>query len=177
MSLVGAIFENLLEFLPITVVEEHELGVYLRWGKYKKTVGPGGYRTVWPAEKIIVVNAQAQDLPILDVDMVLGDDRVWVIDAAIAYTIENAYRYMLTTREPDELLTTLAKSQILSYKGDNRIVDNTIEVEDEIYGVLDTAAEQWGIAVLRFKFVTMAPCKVFVIRGGKSPHLLPAYDD
>ena len=177
MSLVAALFENLLEFLPITVVEEHEIGVYLRWGRYKKSVEPGGYRTVWPAEKIIAVNAQAQDLPITDMHMVLGNDKVWAIDAAIAYTIDNAYRYMLATREPDELLTTAAKSAVLSYKGNNRIVDNTSEVEEEIYGVLDDMVEMWGIAILRFKFVTIAPCKVFVIRGGTSPPLLPTYED
>ncbi len=177
MSLVAAIFENLLEFLPITVVEEHEIGVYLCWGKYKKSVDPGGYRTIWPAEKIIVVNAQAQDLPIQNVDMVLGNDKVWTMDAAIAYTIDNAYLYMLATREPDELLTTAAKSVILSYKGGDRIVDDTSKVEEEISDKLHVTAEQWGIAVLRFKFVTMAPCKVFVVRGGTSPPLLPAYDD
>ncbi len=177
MSIVAAVFENLLEFLPITVVEEHEIGVYLRCGRYKKSIGPGAYRTVWPFEKIITVNAQAQNLPITDVDMVLGDGRSWSVDAGIAYTIESAFKYMLQTREPDELLTTLARSRILSHKGSNELIENTADVEMEIYGELDTRAELWGIAVLDFRFTRMSPCQVIVVRSDKGVLPLPgSYD-
>ncbi len=177
MSLIDTILENFLEFLPLTIVDEHEMGVYLRWGRYVKTVSPGGHRTIWPAEKIITVNTQMQNLPILGIDMVLGNNKVWAVTAAIAYTIENVYKYMLATREPDELITTVAKSLILGYKGTDKIINITEKVEEEIFGQLDDYAKTFGIAIMRFDFITMSMCKVIMLKGSGNEPILPISEE
>lgn len=169
MNIVSAIFENVLELLPFTLVDQNEKGVFLRCGKFKREALPGAHFTIPLIDRIVTVDAQPQALTLPDIPVVFSGE-TWVVGCAVTYAIDNAFKYCLCVREPDEILQNMALNVLvdkLTTWKDRRAI------EMEVYGVLDEQADSYGISIQDFKIIKMCPARIYMLVGSP-PGVPPA---
>jgi regulator of protease activity HflC (stomatin/prohibitin superfamily) len=147
--IIDWIIENLL---PLTVVNEDEMGVQLKRGRYTKTVGPGIYFVCPLIDEIQTITVTTQVIDMED-QVIMIDDRPYFISVTVEYTVENAFKAMLCVQDYDEAIATITMNLVNKYQG------HTEQVEDEI----STKAEKWGLSVTNVSINQMAPCKVFKV--------------
>ena len=162
MNIAASIFENILEFLPVTLVDANERGVFLRFGKFKKIANPGAHFTLPLMDKIIVIDVQPQALTIPDIPVQMSNKETWVIGSAVAYRIDDPKKYCIQTQEPDELLQNRVLSLIVEKLGAWK---SKGLVESQIYKQLREDAPAFGIDIMEFRFIKMAPCKTYMLMG------------
>lgn len=163
MNIVSALFENILEFLPFTLVDETEEGVFLRGGKFKRVVSPGAHFTIPIWDNLITIEVKPQALTLPDIPVQMAEE-TWVIGSAISYSISDPRKYIIDVREPDELLQNLVLSMITK-KFDGRKEAEIEITRKRIQDALKNAGDKYGVEILDFKFIKMAPCKTYMIMG------------
>ena len=167
MSIVGALKELILDFLPVTYVDQNEGGVFLRAGKYRKTVEPGAYFTIPFVDEITTVEVTPQIMDIPDIP-VMCEGEPYVISGAVEYFIENPFEYILAVQNAD---TTL-KNRVMAAIVDSTFALNVPELESIVYDKIDIVAHEWGVAVTNFWVTKFAKCKVHVIIGNQDKAVL-----
>ncbi len=150
------IVENLL---PFKIIDQDELGVFLRGGVFKKSLEPGCYFT-WPyydSVTAIKVTLQVKDLPNQDITV---DGKSYSVSGSITYFVENPRKAILEVYDFDTALVNKALEVVCNAKNKTQR-GMTIEVFRE----LDKVCEQWGVAVTNFQFNRFVPCRVIRLIG------------
>lgn len=150
------IVENLL---PLDIVDQDEMGVFLRGGRFKKNVEPGCYFT-WPyydSITVVKVTTQIKDLPNQDITI---SGKSYSVSGSITYFIEDARKAILDVYDFDVALVNKALEVIC-----NATERTQKKLTDEVFEELDKACEAWGIAVTNFQFNRFVPCRVIRLIG------------
>lgn len=115
-ALIGAffgVFELLWDLLhdifdwliPFEIVDQYEMGVVLRWGKYSRTVGPG-FRWMWPfGIEELMTETVVRTTSYLEVQSITSKDGKPVnINAILVYKIGNIKRWLLEVDDAEDAL-------------------------------------------------------------------------
>ena len=107
------VFDHVMELLyeiwdwliPFEIVDQYEMGVVLRWGKYSRTVGPG-FRWMWPfGIEDIMTATVVRTTSYLDVQSVTSADAKPVnVNAILVYKIGNIKRWLLEVDDAEDAL-------------------------------------------------------------------------
>lgn len=130
-ALIGAffgVFELLWDLLidifdwllPFEIVDQYEMGVVLRWGRYARTVGPG-FRWMWPfGIEDLMTDTVVRTTSYLDVQSITSADGKPVnLNAILVYKIGNIKRWLLEVDDAEDAL------------------------HDMTYGIITELAEEW----------------------------------
>jgi regulator of protease activity HflC (stomatin/prohibitin superfamily) len=168
MQLFTKITEFLLNVPPFKVVLQNEGGVFLRGGKYRKTLKPGFYWKLPLYDYIqkICVTQQVVNLP--NQSLTAKDGRVLALSGTLKYQIEDVRKALLNVYDYDQSLINLAMSALgeyVSLSNDTSYESICIEVTESI----QSDAEEWGIDILDFWLTDFAEHKVYRIMTLDAP--------
>ncbi len=153
-----AVFTLLIElrnwFNPLVIVNDYEMGVVLRWGRYSRTIGPGLHWyypcSVENPTKATVVRRTSY----LDVQSLTSKDGKSVNSSPIViYKIGNIRRWLLEVDDAEEALNDV------TYGLNDQLAANTNwkDIHTDDYAVQLTALVKeegvtWGARVEKVKF-------------------------
>lgn len=133
-------------------IREYERGVIFRFGKYRKTVGPGVAWILSRIDDLRTVETRDQLLDIPPQNVVTKENVKITVDAAAYYKIVDATKSALEVKDFKNSLAILLQSQIRAVIGNlsiTEVVGKTEEISNSLYRTLDETASKWGVKILR----------------------------
>ena len=140
-------------FSGLKIVTEYNRLIIFRFGRYKKTAGPGFVFT-WPFDKSLSVDLRIKTADIAKQDVITKDNIPITIDTSVFYKIVN----------PEYTTTKIVNVQraIFNYvQGALRDVIGMMELDEiltlrerianEIRNVVDEETREWGIQITQIK--------------------------
>lgn len=144
--MVQWIIENLL---PWSIVDEDEIGIFLRRGKYVKTLTAGVYFTIPCWDSVRTVTKALQTLNLEDQYITIGGQAT-LLSICITYSVEDAHKALMEVEDYEEQLGNATMERMMELKDVNDVCDEMI-----------AEAEKWGISVHSVAIINQAPCRVF----------------
>jgi regulator of protease activity HflC (stomatin/prohibitin superfamily) len=168
MQILTKIVELLLNLPPFKIVFQNEQGVFLRGGKYKRTLKPGFY---WKfplydyIQKVCVVQ-QVVNLP--NQSLTTKDSRVLALSGTLKYQLSDAKQALLNVYDYDVSLQNVAMSALGEYISTAEKIDYN-EICSDVTETIQGEAENWGIEILDFWLTDFAEHKVYRIMSLDAP--------
>lgn len=161
---LAKITDFLLTIPPWTVVFPDEHGIFIRGGKYTRTLLPGFYfkYPVYDTIRKMNVKEQIIDLPSQSVTNRLG--KILALSGTIRYQVYDAKKAMLDVLDYDESIQNLAMSLIAEFVSQTERCKHQ-DICESVLSDLNAAADRWGIEVLDFWLTDYAEHKVYRIMG------------
>lgn len=176
MQLFAKIAELLLNIPPFKVVFENEGGVFLRGGKYKRTLTPGLYFKLPLYDYILKVCVVEQVINLPNQSLTTKDGRVLALSGTLKYQIVDARKALLSVLDFDESLQNYAMSIVGEWV--STADDATYHVIcKEVCEEVSDKAEEWGIEILGFWLTDFAEHKVYRIMTTDAPTTVIAEDE
>lgn len=169
--LLAKIADFLLTIPPWVVVFPDEKGIFLRGGKYKRTLSAGFYFKYPVYDHIRKLNVKEQVVDLPSQSVMTLDGKILALDGTIKYEIKNAKQALLNVFDYDASIQNLTMGLIAEYVSQVRTV-KCKDVCSEVLAELNQATEQWGIEVLDFWLTTYAEHKVYRILGSSDRNIL-----
>jgi len=149
MNFLASIIAWLQNVPPFGVVMPDEGGVYIRGGRYKRTLAPGFYLK-WPIyDSIKTVSVKEQVVELASQSVTAKDGRTLALGGAIKYEVSDPRKALLEVYDYDTSLSNLALGVIASYV--SRAKDASYDaICREVLSELQVEAESWGLEILDF---------------------------
>ena len=164
------IFSLICDFLtnvpPFAVVFPDEGGVFLRGGKYKKTVYSGFYFKIPFYDTIAKIPIKEQVIDLPSQSLTAKDGKQKVIELTIRYEITDPYKAIISVQDYDRSLQNLAMGVAGEYISLIPSEDCTYgNIRKEVLDELKIESAEWGLDVLDVKLKTFANHRVFRLLG------------
>lgn len=171
MSLFTSIADFLLNVPPYAVIEPNEGGVFLRGGKYKKTLACGWYwkYPIYDTVRTLDITTQVINLP--NQSITTKDGHCAAASGAIEYSISDVRKALLCIQDFDISLQNLAMGTIAHYLNRKIYADCTDigGLESEVLKALRRKVEDWGLYITKFWITDFAEHKVYRIMTHDTP--------
>ncbi|CAD8204138.1 unnamed protein product [Paramecium pentaurelia] len=135
---------------PYVQVEQSFVGVYLRFGKYIKTVQPGLIYINPCTDTIQKVDCKVQMIDCPRQQVMTKDNILVSIDATVYYRIVIPRRSIFYINDLHQAVTQLTLATIKSIAGSHTLQDlleKRAEVQQQIEGFVDEHVWEWGIDI------------------------------
>jgi len=144
------VFVLVVIFASIKVVQQYEKGVVFLFGKVTGEKSPG-LRWVWPVvEMMKKVPLRIVTMPIPS-QKIITKDNVSIDVAAVAYfKVVDATKSIIAIQDVYSAVNQIAQTTVRNIVGQFRldeILSETVKINDQISGIIDTHTEPWGILV------------------------------
>ncbi|MHC4152424.1 MAG: SPFH domain-containing protein [Planctomycetota bacterium] len=161
-------------FPRFAVVFPNEGGVFLRMGKYKKTLGPGLYFCFPIIDEVLKLDITTQVINLPNQSMTTRDAKAIAISGAIEYSIYDPRKALLDVQNFDASLQNLSMG-IIGVFIKERTYQDCIKVnglEGKVIEGIKDRAEEWGLKVKRFWITDMARHRVYRLMTHDSPQVV-----
>ena len=157
-------------FVPCVVVDQFERGVLLRFGVFKRKVGPG-FKFIWPfkIDQVLTDNIVPRLKALYTQNLTTADGKNIVIGAVVTAEIEDIEKAILEVEGVDDALVDSCMGVV------GRMVAESTwdQVRDEGFAnkvaiVCRRNAKQWGVNVIRVQFADLALCRVYRLHSDKN---------
>jgi regulator of protease activity HflC (stomatin/prohibitin superfamily) len=142
------------------IVEQYQMGLVMRLGKYHGTVGPGLLFLVPFVDELVRIDMREQVINVEPQKVITKDNVTVTVDAVVYYKVVDPYKAEFAVRNFDYACTTLAQTNLRNLIGD-RSLDETLVARDMINAslrnVLDEATNPWGVKVSRVEVQKIDP--------------------
>lgn len=154
MTWFDKILEFLKEFWPFSTIDQNEMGVRLRCGKFRGVLKPGLYWRWWLVDEIYAseVVEQVVNLPNQSVGTL-------AFSLTIRYEIEDIKKAILEVQDFDIAIQNVAMSiagETVAHRQDISLADLQSTILNELSG----EAEEWGINIMDVGITDFAKHKV-----------------
>ena len=148
-----------LVYDSLTVVDEGELGVVLRFGEYQRTMGPGlNVHFPRPVERVETVDVQQVREASHEAHMLTSDENIVTLSMSVQYQVKNAQDFLFQVRMPEETLQEAAESSLRevvgSHKMDFVLGEGRAQVASETKTLLQDIVDRYGTG-LRVNLVNL----------------------
>lgn len=152
-------------------VEQDEIGVLLRCGKYKKSLAPGGY-FICPV--IDSVKTQKSSICVVNLpnqSIVSQHSKVWAASGVVRYKITNAQVAILEIYDIDAAIQNVAMECIARemYSFDENV--SLQDINDKISEAITSETSNFGIEMLGFNLTDLVPHRVYRLLSNDIPQL------
>lgn len=149
------ILENIWWWLvPFEVIDEYELGLVLRWGRYHRTLAPGFHWTIPFGVERVMKDTVVRTTSYLDAQSLQSlDGKPVVISAILIYKIGNIKRWLLEVDDAETALHDITYGLIdeaVSRTPYADILDH--QFDEKIFQTVKEAGVSWGARVEAVKF-------------------------
>ena len=111
-----------LLFDSITLIDERQRGVVLRFGSFERLMDPGpNFKWPSPIESVRKINVTDVRSESAKVRLLTSDENIVEIDFGVQYLISDPAKYFFGTREPDETLRQASESAVRDVIGSNNM--------------------------------------------------------
>ena len=140
------LIENLL---PWSIVDEDEIGIFLRRGKYVKSLTAGVYFTIpcWDSVRTVTKTLQTFNL---EDQYITVDDKAILLSVCITYSVENARKALMEVEDYEAQIGNATMERMVERKADT----------EQVFAEISDEAEHWGVAVHSVVITNKAPCQV-----------------
>jgi regulator of protease activity HflC (stomatin/prohibitin superfamily) len=152
-------------------VQQDEIGVLLRCGKYKKSLAPGGY-FVFPI--IDSVKTQKSSICVVNLpnqSIISMDKKIWASSGVVRYQITDARIAILEIYDVDAAIQNVAMEciaqEMFSFNEETSLELINASIRDR----LETETSDFGIKILSFNLTDLVPHKVFRFLSNDIPQL------
>lgn len=157
-------------FPRISIVPPNERGVFLRGGRYRKSVGPGWY-FCWPyIDEVQRLDVTPQVINLPNQSIMTKQGRPLAVSGAIEYSIQDVKKALLEVQNFDTSLQNLAMGIISTYISDieGDAIDKA-KLELEVVRKVRIRAKDWGLRITKFWITDLVEHKCFRIMTHDSP--------
>ena len=173
------LIEKLVSFLPrIAFVYPNEGGVFLRLGRYKKTICSGWYFLLPYIDQVDKLDITTQVINLPNQSIITKDSQVVAVSGAIEYSINDARKALLCIQDYDISLQNLAMGTIAHYLNRKDYVECTDigGLEAEVLKALRKRVQDWGLYITKFWITDFAKHKVYRLMLKDVPLGIPIDD-
>lgn len=111
-----------LVYDSLSVIDEGEVGVVLRFGDYQRTMGPGlNVHFPRPIENVRKVDVQKVREASHEADMLTSDENIVTISMSVQYQVKSAQDFLFQVRTPTETLQEAAESSLREVVGGHKM--------------------------------------------------------
>ena len=150
------------QILPIFTIRHYEMGVLLRFGKYKKIVGPGIYFKLPFFDEVISQHVVVTTLSLPPQSLYTKDKQNIVVKGVVKYRISEAKIFLLEVYDAQDAISDMTQSIIK-----NIIMDKSLDecIDTEIDNTLTkkarVEAKKWGVDIQQVTLTDLAPIRSF----------------
>ncbi len=168
MEIITAIINWLLNLSFFSIIFEDEAGVFLRGGRYTRTLDAGFYWK-WPLYDNIektTITEQTIDLPNQSVET--ADGVPMAVSGTLRYTIVDAKKALLEVRDYDESLQNIGLKSIAGYIARTNRPDLIFsQLEKEVSDELKLEADDWGLDIIEFNLTDLVKHRIYRLMTDK----------
>ncbi len=146
--------------LAIKIVQQHEQGLVERFGRYRKTVGPGFHMIVPFIEKMRKVDMREQVVDVPPQEVITKDNVVVTVDAVVYYQATDPMKLKYNVANFILAATKLAQTNLRNVIGDmdlDSALTSREVINTELRTILDEATDVWGTRVVRVEIQRIDP--------------------
>ena len=146
--------------LAIKIVQQHEQGLVERFGRYRKTVGPGFHMIVPFVEKMRKVDMREQVVDVPPQEVITKDNVVVTVDAVVYYQATDPMKLKYNVANFILAATKLAQTNLRNVIGDmdlDSALTSREVINTELRTILDEATDVWGTRVVRVEIQRIDP--------------------
>jgi regulator of protease activity HflC (stomatin/prohibitin superfamily) len=146
--------------LAIKIVQQHEQGLIERFGRYRKTVGPGFHMIVPFIEKMQRVDMREQVVDVPPQEVITKDNVVVTVDAVVYYQATDPVKLKYNVSNFILAATKLAQTNLRNVIGDmdlDEALTSRETINTELRQILDEATDVWGTRVVRVEIQRIDP--------------------
>jgi len=146
--------------LAIKIVQQHEQGLVERFGRYRKTVGPGFHMIVPFIEKMKKVDMREQVVDVPPQEVITKDNVVVTVDAVVYYQATDPVKLKYNVSNFILAATKLAQTNLRNVIGDmdlDSALTSRETINTELRQILDEATDVWGTRVVRVEIQRIDP--------------------
>lgn len=167
-KLIDVLVECFTFFVPFTVIDDYERGVLLRFGRFKREVGPG-FHWRWPFNIDNVLNDSVvpRTMNLAAQAVVTSDGRTYILGAIVTAEIRDIRKALLDVENVDGAVKDSCCATIATHAG--RVNGATLALEtfaEEVTAACRKMAFRYGIEIHRVRFYEVAPIRAFRLVGG-----------
>ncbi len=146
--------------LAIKIVQQHEKGLTERFGRYRKTVGPGFNMIVPFIERMQKVDMREQVVDVPPQEVITKDNVVVTVDAIVYYQATDPVKLKYNVVNFILAATKLAQTNLRNVIGDldlDSALTSRELINTELRSILDEATDVWGTRVVRVEIQRIDP--------------------
>jgi regulator of protease activity HflC (stomatin/prohibitin superfamily) len=146
--------------LAIKIVQQHEQGLVERFGRYRKTVGPGFHMIIPFIEKMRKVDMREQVVDVPPQEVITKDNVVVTVDAVVYYQATDPMKLKYNVANFILAATKLAQTNLRNVIGDmdlDSALTSREVINTELRMILDEATDVWGTRVVRVEIQRIDP--------------------
>lgn len=165
-------FDKLIELLsnwwyyitPVVIIPTYEEAVVLRFGHFKKVIGPGLHIKIPIFDEVISQHVVVTTLSLAAQSLYTKDKQNIVVKGVIKYRISDVKIFLLEVFDAQDALADMTQSIIK-----NIIITTTIDdcVDPDIDNLLTkkvrAEAKKWGVEIQQVTLTDIAPIRSFRI--------------
>jgi regulator of protease activity HflC (stomatin/prohibitin superfamily) len=152
------------QIIPIFIVRDYEMGVLLRFGKYKKTLSPGVCFKIPFFDEVINQHVVVTTLSLPPQSLYTKDRQNIVVKGVVKYRISDVKTFLLEVYDAQDAISDMTQSIIK-----NIVMDKTLNdcIDSEIDNTLTkkarVEAKKWGVEIQQVTLTDLAPLRSFRI--------------
>jgi len=152
------------EIVPFVIVEQWNAAVQLRFGKYKRSLGPGLWFKMPFADSIMEAAAITQSVNLPAQTLTTADEKGIVLKALIRYKVVDVQKYMLGVMHANDVLVDTTMGIIRDIVEDTEWA-GLAGVDELITDEVRTFVDRWGIEVEKVTITDLAVVRTYRILG------------
>jgi regulator of protease activity HflC (stomatin/prohibitin superfamily) len=146
--------------LAIKIVQQYELGLTERFGRYRTTLEPGFHMIVPFIDKVQKIDMREQVVDVPPQEVITKDNVVVTVDAVVYYQATDPVKLAYNVANFILAATKLAQTNLRNVIGDmdlDSALTSRETINTELRLILDEATDVWGTRVVRVEIQRIDP--------------------
>jgi len=144
----------------VKIVQQHEVGLSERFGRYRKTLEPGLHLIIPFIEKVRKIDMREQVVDVPPQEVITKDNVVVTVDAVVYYQATDPVKLSYNVANFILAATKLAQTNLRNVIGDmdlDSALTSRDVINDVLRTILDEATDVWGTRVVRVEIQRIDP--------------------
>lgn len=146
--------------LAIKIVQQYELGLTERFGRYRTTLEPGFHMIIPFIDKVQKIDMREQVVDVPPQEVITKDNVVVTVDAVVYYQATDPVKLAYNVANFILAATKLAQTNLRNVIGDmdlDSALTSREVINTELRLILDEATDVWGTRVVRVEIQRIDP--------------------
>ncbi len=146
--------------MAVRIIQQHELGLSERFGRYRLTLEPGFNMIVPFIDKVQKVDMREQVVDVPPQEVITKDNVVVTVDAVVYYQATDPVKLKYNVVNFIIAATKLAQTNLRNVIGDmdlDSALTSREVINTELRAILDEATDVWGTRVVRVEIQRIDP--------------------
>jgi regulator of protease activity HflC (stomatin/prohibitin superfamily) len=171
-KLIDLIVTFIGDFLPFKIVDQWEMGVHLRVGKFTKVVEPGLNWKIPFFDQIITTPVITQTVNLSSQTVTSEDEKSVVLTSIVRYHIHDVRKFLLGVMHANDALVDTTQGIIRDIVEGCKWSD-LYDLSSVVTPEINEHVEKWGITVEQVSFPDLGEIQTFRIMSDSGKNFTP----